>query len=255
MEKIITVKSATIATKDDNEWLELVDQDGKIHRIFPRVRNNDGVWVHLEKEIDILKGKITDGSINGLALKLTKEQKGTFWNIIKVEEVKDVFVKQAQEKAEDEQTNIKNRTICLAYSKDLCVAGKLGLSDAIHCAEIFYRYTTGSITIDDEQVLNFQRSLRGKDETITSKDILHSQEIPAPNAGQLSGEATGPDDAAREKALVKNAQDLMKWAAIKGKEFTPSWVRKQANIPPNAVITDKMAEKVYGEIKALMGWE
>ena len=53
---------------------------------------------------------------------------------------------------------------------------------------------------------------------------------------------------------VRNARELMKWAASHGKEFTPTWVRAQANIK-DAVITDEMAVEAHWAIKEIMGWE
>jgi len=94
-EKIISVKSGKVVEKDDKNWVELIDQDDKTHRIFRSIQNNEGNWVHLDKEVDFLKSKIEASEIGGLALKLTKEKKGTFWNVTGVEEVKNVLQKEA----------------------------------------------------------------------------------------------------------------------------------------------------------------
>jgi len=94
-EKIVSIKSGKVIEKDGKDWVELIDQDDKTHRIFRSIQNNEGNWVHLDKEVDFLKSKIEAGEIEGVALKLNKEKKGTFWNVTGVEEVKDVLKKEA----------------------------------------------------------------------------------------------------------------------------------------------------------------
>jgi len=115
IEKIISVKEGKVVEKDGKDWVELIDHEDKTSRIFRSMQNNEGVWVHLDKEVDILKGKIEDGSIEGLPLKLTKEKKGTFWNIIGVEEVKNTLQKEALREVQataqdDRQVSIEGQT-------------------------------------------------------------------------------------------------------------------------------------------------
>ena len=53
---------------------------------------------------------------------------------------------------------------------------------------------------------------------------------------------------------VKNAKELMAWALKHGKEYTPSWVRKQVGAGTE-IITDTKAVEYYQFIKEAMGWE
>ena len=54
-EKIVTVESVEVKEKNNKEWVEIIDHEGKLHRIFPSMQRNDGEWVHLENEIEWLK--------------------------------------------------------------------------------------------------------------------------------------------------------------------------------------------------------
>jgi len=51
------------------------------------------------------------------------------------------------------------RSMCLAYSKDLCVASKIRTQDITLFAELFYRYVVAKITEDDEAVAQFASQL------------------------------------------------------------------------------------------------
>lgn len=251
-EKIITCKEGKVAEKDGKDWVELVDQEDKTHRIFRSIQNNEGVWVHLDKEVDMLKGKIEDGSVNGLTLKLTKEKKGTFWNVIGVELVENVFVREAQKQVVDEQAIIKNRSVALSYAKDFAVSRNIPVYDTIECAEIFYRYMVGELTIKDGQVLDFLRRKGGKDEDKTQQTDKASLPVEQPETAEEV--STDEDRQVLPVEPITNAKELMAWALSHGKEFTPSWVRKEANITPNTIITDEIAVEAYKTIKASTGW-
>ncbi len=43
--------------------------------------------------------------------------------------------------------NAMNKSVSLAYSKDLVIAGKLPLADLLPCAEVFYQYMTGELEV------------------------------------------------------------------------------------------------------------
>lgn len=123
-EKVISVKSGKVVEKDGKDWVEVVDQDDKTHRIFRGIQNSEGTWVHLDKEVDFLKSKIEAGEIEGVALKLNKEKKGTFWNVVGVEEVKNVLQKEAlqqvtseREASIEQQVAIKEVGECWRASK------------------------------------------------------------------------------------------------------------------------------------------
>ena len=50
------------------------------------------------------------------------------------------------------------------------------------------------------------------------------------------------------------ALELMNWAFAHGKEFGPSWVRKEAGIKPLEVITNEKASEAYKLLKERMKW-
>lgn len=140
MEKIISVKDGRVAEKDGKEWVELTDNEDKIQRVFPSIQKEDGTWIRLDKEIDMLKSKIENKTIQGLALKLTKEKKGQYWNIIKVEEVKNVFVEQAQKQVEDKTADARDRSISLSYAVWLAQTGVIYVADIFDKADEFVLY-------------------------------------------------------------------------------------------------------------------
>jgi hypothetical protein len=43
--------------------------------------------------------------------------------------------------------NAMNKSVSLAYAKDLIVAGKLQLADMLPCAEVFYQFMTGELEV------------------------------------------------------------------------------------------------------------
>lgn len=64
-----------------------------------------------------------------------------------------------------------------------------------------------------------------------------------------------PPTATATAVTVKNAGDLMRWALSHGKEFNASFVRREANIPPNEIITEEKVKEAYKLIKEKMKWE
>jgi len=227
-EKIISCKEGKVIEKDGKDWVELIDQEDKTHRVFRSIQNNDGVWVHLDKEVDMLKGKIEDGSINGLALKLTKEKKGTFWNVTGVKEVKDVFVREAQKQVMDTREESIEAQVAFKGLIELCVADRVKVNNPVIQTAIAWALTR----------------LGGKNE---------SAKVPTEETRQLSGKEAGTDNNRGGKTPVKDAKTLMEWALSHGKEYHNSWVRKEANLG-DAVITEAMAIKAYQDICAVQGW-
>ena len=76
-EKVIIVKECQRVKKGDKEWVELVDQEDKKNLIFKSLQSNDGEWIHF---------KLDDfENCENKTIKLTKEKKGEFWNVIKAE--------------------------------------------------------------------------------------------------------------------------------------------------------------------------
>jgi len=122
MEKVVIISSGAIKNSNGKDWIELTDADGKAHRVFQSIQGENDEWVHLENEISMLKAKIEDGSITNLPLKLKKEKKGQYWNVVGVELVKDGIERQAIEKVRVEMGDSKNRAFALSYSKDVTVA-------------------------------------------------------------------------------------------------------------------------------------
>jgi len=149
----ILVKKGEVKSKDGKEWVELIDVEDQLHRIFPSAQDGKGEWHHLEDDIAMLKGKIEDGSIEGLALRLTKIQKGKWWNTIKCELIKDMFEKKALEKVEASQANTRDRSFALAYAKDLAVASKIEVAEILKIAEGFADWLGGAkITMVEKPV-------------------------------------------------------------------------------------------------------
>ena len=153
MDKIITIKEAKKIKQGDNEWIELTDQEDKVHRVFRSMQRNDGEWLHFDDQLDMLEQS------QGKTLKLTKEKKGNFWNVIGVETVGDVFVREAQKQVEDKSSTTQNKGYALIRATDLAVADRIKLNNILSYAEAFYRYMTGDIEVKDEAVF---KALMGK---------------------------------------------------------------------------------------------
>ena len=52
MEKIITVTKGEVKYKEDDKWwVELTDQDGKLHRCFTGAKKPDGDWLDITDKI------------------------------------------------------------------------------------------------------------------------------------------------------------------------------------------------------------
>jgi len=128
MQKVITVKSVQEKSKGGNKWIELTDMEEKVHRVFSSIQLESGEGRHLDKQFPMLQES------EGKALKLTKEKKGDFWNVIDVELVKNVLTQEAQKEVEDKYQVDKLRSQSLSYAKDLICAfisiGKMKEVDA-----------------------------------------------------------------------------------------------------------------------------
>jgi len=61
---------------------------------------------------------------------------------------------------------------------------------------------------------------------------------------------TGGDDTGR---VGQAAKELMEWALEHGKEYGPSWVRKESKIG-DKIITDEMAKQAKSYLRTLMSW-
>lgn len=221
-EKIITIKQATKKTKGDTEWIEIIDGEGKTHRVFSSVQDNEGNWHHFEKDFDMLLNSV------GKAVKLTKEKKGNFWNVIGLELVENVFVQQAQRDVEDTRSLSIEQQVIIKALTELWIADKLKGDDPLILAlRVWCAERLGMLQV--EKIKTAQPETR--------------QELP-PTATATPAIVT-----------VKNAGDLMRWALSHGKEFNASFVRLEANIPPNVIITQEMAQQAYVTLKSAMEWD
>ena len=225
MEKIISVKESKVVEKDDKDWVELTDAEGKLHRIFRSVQD-DGVWVHLDKEVDMLKSKIEDGTLNGLALKLTKEKKGKFWNVVGVELVKDIFVAQAAEKVQKQTGQDREDSI------ESQVAFK-GMIELIVAGIIKPDSTEGRTTID----------------------WALGRLNPAVEIVSIIEKATQPAEGRREPE-IKTAGQLFQWIRTKDPTInTPrDWVNLKFGVKPKEILTEERVKELYEAIKIGMGW-
>ncbi len=82
-------------------------------------------------------------------LKFTKEQKGDFWNVVKIEEAtpnapRDPLPATPKVNGtQPTQPDNKLKSVSFSYAKDLVVAGIIPLSDIYNCAWDFERYLNG----------------------------------------------------------------------------------------------------------------
>ncbi len=152
---LITVKDVQEKSKDGSTWLELIDQDGRTHRIFRRVLDNEGNWHDLSNKYDMIRNS------QNRRLRLTTEQKGRFTNVIDVESVGEGEApREEQPVTEDKELECRLKTFTTAYAKDLAVAGKIPTDTILGWAELFYRYLQGEITVSDEEVNNIFRQTK-----------------------------------------------------------------------------------------------
>ena len=146
-------------------------------------------------------------------------------------------------KSPEEISSIETQVAIKAITDAFC-AGKLEPKDPLILAWRVWCATHLGIKEEKEIKKAIPHVFISKDNEVNnqSKDI-------APVPGQDSGEAIKPP--------VTNAMELMKWARSHGdgKQYPPSWIRQQANIPANVAITDKMAQEAYQTIKERMNWE
>lgn len=161
---LITVRDVQEKSRDGSTWLELVDQEGRTHRIFRRVLDNEGNWHDLSNKYDMLRNS------QNRRLKLTTEQKGRFTNVLDVEPVAGAAAAagapageatpEQQQVAVDKELECRLRTFTAAYAKDLAVAGKIPTDAILGWAELFYRYLQGEITVTDDEMNDILRKAK-----------------------------------------------------------------------------------------------
>jgi len=153
-DKVIIVAEGFVKNSNGKDWVELKDAEGKSHRVFQSIQDENDEWIHLENEISMLKAKIEDGSITNLPLRITKQKKGQYWNVVAVELVKDALEKKAIEKVKVQMDEGKNRSYALAYAKDIAVAkimmgGSSTPAEIITIARLFESYLDNSAVIKE----------------------------------------------------------------------------------------------------------
>jgi len=225
MEKIISVKESKVVEKDNKDWVELTDAEGKLHRVFRSVQNDDGAWVHLDKEVDMLKNKIEDGTLNGLALKLTKEKKGKFWNVVGVELVKGIFEQQTVEKIQKQTGQDREDSI----ESQVAFKGMIELLVA------------GIIKPD---------SIEGR----TTIDWALSRLNPAVEIVSVIEKATPKIAIVEEEP--KNAKELLNWIVSKDPsiKMPRTWLNENFAVNSKTVLNPEKVKELYEAIKIGMGW-
>ena len=225
MEKIISVKESKVVEKDNKDWVELTDAEGKLHRVFRSVQDDNGAWVHLDKEVDMLKNKIEDGTLNGLALKLTKEKKGKFWNVVGVELVKDIFVAQAAEKVQKQTGQDREDSI------ESQVAFK-GMIELLVAGIIKPDSTEGRTTID--------WALGRLNPAV---EIVSVIEKSTPKVAIVEEEP-------------KNAKELLNWIVSKDPsiKMPRTWLNENFAVDSKTVLNPEKVKELYEAIKIGMGW-
>ncbi|KKM76049.1 hypothetical protein LCGC14_1384090 [marine sediment metagenome] len=118
MEKIIIVEKSEVLQGSKGDYLKVTDKNGKVQNIF-----DSALWN--------LFG-------DGLAVKLTLEQQGKWWNVVAAEGV----AKELAEKAVKEDGDTRNRSFALAYAEHLACAkiqtgGNMTFSEIVHLAQGF----------------------------------------------------------------------------------------------------------------------
>ena len=225
MEKIISIKKSKVVEKDDKDWVEITDQEDKRHRVFRSVQDNDGAWVHLDKEVDMLKSKIEDGTLNGLALKLTKQKKGNYWNVVGVELVKGIFEQQAVEKiqkqtGQDREDSIESQ-VAFKGMIELMVAGIIKPDSTEGTATINWALGRLNPAVEIVSVI----------EKATPKIAIVEEE-------------------------PKNAKELLNWIVSKDPsiKMPRTWLNENFAVDSKTVLNPEKVKELYKAIKIGMGW-
>ena len=142
MDKIICVKSVEVKKPD---WVVVTDEEGKVHNCFKNL-------------VKIGNFNILENSQNK-SIKMTKEKTAkdgkTFWNVIGVEAVENIFQEKAVKEMKSKGGNV---SFALSYVKDLIVADKLPLQDWYFYTELFRRYLDSELPEDtslDAKVITY----------------------------------------------------------------------------------------------------
>jgi len=238
-EKIIVVKSGTMAEKGDNKWVELIDHEDKTHSVFPSIQREDGEWHHLDKEVDMLKGYIESGTIENKSFKLTKEKKGKYYNVVAVEEIKGVFGKQAIAKVQSNREDSIEAQVAFKGMIELIVAGKLN-NPAIEQATT--DWAMARIALPAVIVTKVEEAI-GE----TTKDNKGDKETQAePADRQDSGETTESD--------AKRVEGFLNELKKHGIKDTRLWLDVEYGISQDAELTPKKCEILYKAIVKKGKW-
>jgi len=118
-------------TRNGGSYLKITDENGKFHNIMPKTPGYNLV-------------------AQGKKVKLIKEQKGEFMNVVKVEDVNTpdapASSPQPQERPVNRQEDNKVKCVAFSYSKDLVIAHIIGIEDIYNAASDIEKYLTGQFT-------------------------------------------------------------------------------------------------------------
>jgi len=136
MEKIIVVEKSEVLPGAKGEYLKVTSKDGKAQNIF-----DASLWN--------LFG-------DGLAVKLTLEQQGRWWNVVGAEGVaKELAEKAVKETSADDLPFPKHPlTLAVEYwTAKIAMGTDCKINDVLEAAEIFKGYLKGEIKPDVTKII------------------------------------------------------------------------------------------------------
>ena len=130
--------------------------------------------------------------------------------VVDFKSVEGQLVEQAQKRIENKTGDIKDKSVCVSYSKDLVVAGKLDLGQLLTQADKIYHYIIG----DNDEALQVHQEIATALKSKPVKEVL-------------------PDEAGQK--TIREPID-MEWlkASLEGWTDVVSWMRKQYMITGGA---------------------
>jgi len=138
VQKIIVVEKSEVLKGAKGEYLKVFPIEGTPINIF-----DQSLWN--------LFG-------DGLAVELTLEQQGRWWNVTSAAPVAKELAEKQPSPAQKVQTiDSKNKAFALSYIKDLIVADRIPINKWLPYAEMFRRYLDGELTFD----ATFEKTMLG----------------------------------------------------------------------------------------------
>ena len=223
---LVAIKAISEELKEDGspkhiEWTA-AGADGKDIKVklYPAIQVNEK-WIHFEDRWDEFKNAFD--KTYDIERANIKVEKGYWKPVTEATEVKNVFKKEALREVQKEvgdtrSLSIEQQVIIKALT-ELWIADKLKDNDPLILAlRVWCAERLG----------------------VTTK-VFKPEDKPEPTTEQEPEEK------------VTNAKELMAWAVSHGREFTPSWVRKELGFG-TALITDEKAQAGYEALKVAMSW-